>query len=117
MSSYIVAYTKGEQDHYVVFCHDDSLKRATQLYERLRGDDDVYCANLCEIVDTTEHYEVSPAFRYKRCTVRGDIDSAPLDDGSLLSPNAVVHYRWDGDVFKVMNNGVWVGAESVDFNF
>ena len=34
-----------------------------------------------------------------------------------MSPNAVVHYRWDGDVFKVMNNGVWVGAESIDFNF
>ncbi len=116
MSSYIVAYTKGEQDHYVVFCHDDSLKRATQLYERLRGDDDVYCANLCEIVHTTEHYEVSH-HRYKRCIVRDDIESAPLEDGCSLPPNTEVHYRWDGDVFKVRNNGVWVVAESIDFNF
>lgn len=114
MSSYIVAYTKGEQDHYVVFCDGDGLNRATQLYDRLREDVQVYCANLCEVVDTTEHYEVSP----KRCIVRDDIeDYVVLDDGSTLPANAEVRYKWVGDLFFVHHNGAWIGAMSIDFNF
>jgi len=53
MSSYIVAYTMRDgEDKYVVFNEDDAVGRAVDLYNRLMGDERVYCANVCEVIIT-----------------------------------------------------------------
>ena len=57
MSSYIVAYTtRDNKDTYVVFHEEDALDRAMELYDKLLEEPNTYCANVCEIVATTEHY-------------------------------------------------------------
>lgn len=59
MSSYIVAYTMRDgEDKYVVFHEDDAKARASELYARLLDDERVYCANVCKIIITTEHYPI-----------------------------------------------------------
>jgi hypothetical protein len=57
MRSYIVAYTtRDNKDTYVVFHEEDALVRALDLYNKLTDEPNTYCANVCEIVATTEHY-------------------------------------------------------------
>jgi hypothetical protein len=59
MNSYIVAYTMRDgEDKYVVFHEDDALGRAVDLYNRLLDDERVYCANVCKVIITTEHYPI-----------------------------------------------------------
>ena len=65
MSAYIVAFTirenGGFRDDYMVFIEDDAKSRAMDFYDLLLKREDLYCANVCSILKSTEHYEVRPA--------------------------------------------------------
>ncbi len=57
MKSYLVAYTINDVDHYVIFCDGNNKKKAKKFYKKLLKREDLYCANICKIKKTTEHYE------------------------------------------------------------
>lgn len=69
--TYIVAYVEitkdeiGEEifhDHFKLFFEDSELENATQaisFYNDIRERDFIHSANLCKLMDTTEHYPIT----------------------------------------------------------